>query len=131
MVIFVVNLKDVLYKYLSKEIIQIYELEENASDMSGWMLKKKFSKRIKKTMGDLFHYEYILTEEGKNFLKNEYPKQYDRLLSLIKNDEPENEYHLMSIIKSLMSNNYSEYVKQKETLNRAEFLALQHIERQI
>ena len=125
------NLKDVLHKYLSKEIIQIYELEENASDMSGWMLKKKFSKRIKKTMGDLFHYEYILTEEGKNFIKNEYPKQYDKLLSSVKNDDPENEYRLVSAVKSLMLKDYNEYVKQKETLTRQEFLALQHIEKQI
>lgn len=125
------TLKDILHKYLSNDIIRLYELEEKADDMSGWMLNKGFSKRIKKTVGNLFHYEYILTEEGKKFLNNEYKKQYDKLLLTIKNDNPENEYHLLNEIKSFVKNNYEEYLKQKETLSEQEYLALQHFEKQI
>jgi hypothetical protein len=125
------TLKGLLHKYLTDDIIRLYEFEEKAGDMSGWMLNKGFSKRTKKTIGKLSHYEYVLTEEGKNFLKNEYPKQYDKLLSLIKNDNPENESHLLSEIKAFIKNNYDEYVEQKGTLSRQESLVLRHFEKQI
>ena len=125
------DLKELLHENIPDAMIQICAMEENSEDMSGWMLKHGYSKRVKNKLGRFSHYEYVLTEKGRNYIDNEYNCQILKLDSKIKGNYLESEDYFIKTIKSFMKNHYDEYERQKSELNRRELLAIQHFEKRI